>query len=116
MSHFARKVLGPNPPRYVYQVDARGATDSEAPLRAVYGKTGFVQGHEPAPQEFEVRPSLRLHVWCRGTPEEHRDGRKGWLPILMAGTNWDEAQLRLQYKAQGVCTLFLKAGLENNAS
>lgn len=101
MSHFARKVLGPNPPRYVYPVDA---TDPEPPL------------HEPAPQEFEVRPSLRLHVWCRGTPEEHRAGRKGWLPILMAGTNWDEAQLRLQYKAQGVCTLFLKAGLENNAS
>jgi hypothetical protein len=135
MSHFARKVLRPNLPAgfecggtvnnstpYVvgespcscnlgtrdYRIDARGATDPEAVAAAVRNAI-------KASQE-KIRPSLRLRVWFRGTPEEHRAGRRGWLPVLVAGTAWDEEQLRTQYKARGLCTFWLKVGLDKDAA
>jgi hypothetical protein len=86
MSHFARKILGPEPVKAVTQ------------------------------PQFQVRPSLRLRIWVRGQLEEHQAGTKGWLPVLVAGTAWDEDQLRTQYKARGVCTFWIKVGLEKDAA
>lgn len=94
MSHFARKALGKRPVSTV----CHDVNDSLTL------------------QPNQVRPSLRLRIWVRGTAEEIRAGIKGWLPVLLAGTAWDEAQLRTQYKARGICTFWLKVGLEQNAT
>lgn len=110
MSHFARKVLGPNPPRYIR--DETKEAFVETIREAVRPQ---LEAIPPRPQ-YEIRASLRLRIWVRGTPEEHREGRKGWLPVLLAGSSWDEEQARLQYKARGICTWFLKVGLEQNAT
>lgn len=90
MSHFARKALGKRQATVCHDVN-RDLT--------------------PALQPNQVRASLRLRIWVRGTAEEIRAGIKGWLPVLIAGTAWDEDQLRTQYKARGICTFWLKVGL-----
>jgi hypothetical protein len=54
----------------------------------------------------------RLYIWVPGTAEEIAAGRKGWLPALIVGTQWDVKQWRLQYRARHICTAFIKWGLD----
>jgi hypothetical protein len=56
----------------------------------------------------------RLWVWVApSSADDIKAGRAGWLPAAIAGTAWDAKQWRTQYRARHMCTLWIKAGLEN---
>lgn len=50
----------------------------------------------------------RLFIWVPGTIEQANAGLAGWLPALAPGSEWDQRQWRLQYRARGQCTAWIK--------
>lgn len=59
----------------------------------------MIQDFFEAAVEIPTITVPRLWIWIPGT---------GWMPAAIAGTTWDAAQWRTQYRARKVCTLWFK--------
>lgn len=92
-----------------FHIDSRGSSDPEGVAAAVKRAVEAMQPQVQRIPEPQVVRVPRLWIWVPPQSlEAFKAGRAGWLPAAVAGTAWDADQWRTQYRARGLCTLWVR--------